>query len=238
VTVTSEVTVTLTPAATETPISPTFTLTPSTETLTLGGVTMEIGPDGVADMDSMKATGASDEIKAQNLAKVDPTEWGYKPGEVEIRNIDGKTFYTPAGEPDIHIAEWVGPFGAGEWEWDGAMMEHIPLFDGFAKTYPTTEEGKVRQTTEVQADAADILKFAAENKAIIGLTDTIYVYKDANKEEAIVARYGGSVKLDPMEMLKTKEGKLVTGWVVFKTTSGKVVKMKFKDIEVFIRGFN
>jgi hypothetical protein len=39
-------------------------------------------------------------------------------------------------------------------------------------------------------------------------------------------------------MIKSKESKVVDGWIGFKTKAGKIVKMKFADIEVFIRGFN
>jgi hypothetical protein len=234
VTVTSEVTITLPPpTATETLAPPTYTATSAAETVTIGGVTMTVGEDGVVDLDSMKATGSSDEVKAENLAKVDPTKWGYKVGEAQIR-VDGPNRFMEkiVGEEVFRVATW--DFSSNQWLWDGTMMEHIPLFDGFAKTYPVLDSGDVQVTKEVRADAAEIRAFA------IGYT--IYLYDGTDKTEAIIATFSGddrgNNKLDPNAMLKSRKGQVVTGMIGFKTQSGKIVKMKFKDIEVFIRGFN
>jgi hypothetical protein len=233
VTDTPEATVTLLPASPtpELTSTPEPTSTPATETVTIGGVTMTVGEDGVVDMDSMKVEGKyTDEQKAEKMAVVDPTKWGYEAGETQIR-VEGTTnrfLEVIDGEDVARVATW--DFSSNQWLWDGTMMEHIPLFDGFAKTFPTYGDGDVRGTLEVQADAAEIRKNAPGA--------TIYLYDGTDKTEAIIARYVGKDKLDPNAMLRSRKSEVVDGIICFMTKSGKVVKMKFKDIEIFIRGFN
>lgn len=203
------------------------------ETVTMGGVILTLDENGVVK--DMEATGADAETKADNLAKVDPAAWGLEVGDGEgqaqiVKGSDG-THIVVDGQD---VAKWVGT----EWEWDGTMMGKLSLFDGFAKTYPTTDTGAVRQTNEVQADAKEIRAFAEQEAAMIGGSQrnyTIYLYDDLDRSEAVVARVltNGKV-LDPN---KDKSG-VVDGWICFKTTTGELVRMKFSDIEVFIRGFN
>lgn len=94
-----QVSVTLTP--TETPISP----TPTTETMTLGGVTMTVGKDGVVDMDSMKATGTEAE-QAEKLFPFDATNLGFAEGETVLMMVDGKLTIVDADDHARIIAQW------------------------------------------------------------------------------------------------------------------------------------
>jgi hypothetical protein len=201
------------------------------ETVTMGGVILTLDENGVVT--EMEATGASEEIKAENLAKVDPMAWGFEKGEAQIVKNETGTHIVSEGQ---NVAKWVGT----EWEWDGTKMELLPLFDGFAKTYPTTDSGAVIVTGEVHAEAARIRVFANEEGLKMSggrryYDYTIYLYDGDERADAMVARVLAKAKiLDPN---KDKSG-VVDGWICFMTTSGDLVKMKFDDIEVFVRRFN
>lgn len=229
-TVAPEATPTLSPPTpTETLVPPTLIATSAAETISLGGVTLTLDENGVAI--AMEVEGNyTVEQKAEKMAAVDPTNWGFEPGEAQIiKGEDGKIFMTPVGEPKIKMASWYG----SEWLWDWSVMNAMedgnPLFD-FAKTFATNDSGGVRVTKEVRADAEEIRTFAPGYP--------IYLYDRIDKTESIIATYRGDEKLDPNEMIKSKQSEIVDGWIGFKTKSGEIVKMRFKDIEVFIRGFN
>jgi hypothetical protein len=197
------------------------------ETVIMSNVILTLDENGVVT--EMEATGANDEIKAENLAKVDPAAWGFEAGEAQIIKDTTGMHIVVDGE---NVAKWVGT----EWEWDGTMMELLPLFDGFAKTYPTTDGDDVRVTNEVRADAAEIRVFAEEEAVKISggqYNYTIYLYDEEYKSEAVVARVLAVKMLDRLD-----DGEVVDGWICFKTTSGELVTMKFNDIEVFTRRFN
>jgi hypothetical protein len=199
---------------------------------------MTVDENGVVDMDSMKATGASDEIKAQNLAKVDPKAWGCD--DCQIMKVDGKMFIAPKGQPDIHIADWGSDING--WKWEYKLYEEI-LFGNFAKTMEM-KNGVLVDLDTAMADSAEINKFAAGE--VENLTNTlrqpVFLLKDGLKEKAIVGytiRLNVNMKDGSVKKLRSiNESDVVNGYVCLTSKDGSIIKVWLNNMTIFGRTFN
>ncbi|MBN8655811.1 MAG: hypothetical protein J0M11_08750 [Anaerolineae bacterium] len=242
VTVTSEVTVTLLPpTATETLAPPTYTATPSAETVTMGGVIFTVDANGV--MTIVEATGASDEIKAENLAKVDPKAWGFEAGEAEIRNIDGKIFITPEGDPDTHIAEWVGGF-AGEWKWQWDELEKLPGGNPLYKLAKTIDkDGGDPKLVEdaILEDSKLVEAFATSDKQTTGkglFGMYIYVYTESMGDNRVAVAILKTSKSPAGKTVSELEKTNFSGYIFILDENKNPVRIMVDDFSLKIRGLH
>ena len=66
------------------------------------------------------------------------------------------------------------------------------------------------------------------------VVDTIYLYDGEDRSKAVLALFIGTRNvLNP-----SNESAVLDGWVCFKAKSGELIRMRFSDIEVFLRRFN
>jgi hypothetical protein len=211
----------------------------ASETITLGGVTLTIDENGVVSAMSVEGN-YTDEQKAEKLAAVDPTNWGFETGEAQIVQEDGKLYITPTGEPETKIASWY--YGTGEWEWDWEVMEGLaggnPLFE-LAKTFEMNGTMPIAgEQKEARSDSAGVRIFA-ENVALkipgSQWQQPITIHSSDDSGEAIISWLLADHDVDDPAEASSGE---MEGVICFKTDSGALVSVKVVNLKFALRGWN
>lgn len=242
VTVTSEVTVTLTPLPTamETPDPPTHTATPTGETVTLNGVTFTLGEenaDGSMPVTEMKVEGNyTNEQIAEKLNTVDPLAWGFEPGEVEHIFVGDYLEIVAAGDHSQVLAEW--NYGKNEYVWNWNVMEDFeggnPIFN-IAKVWkmkgvnPDNMDEARADSTKV-FDACTMLPVESKTETI----QAVYIY-NSSRDVAI-----GGFLLSPKNITEPKDAEKgdVVGRLCFIDNGRGVVHMRVRNFSFDIRYWN
>lgn len=200
----------------------------ATETVTIGGVKMTVGEDGVVT--EMEATGADADTKADNLAKVDPTKWGFEAGEADIVKDETGIHMVVDGN---NVAKWVGT----EWEWDWQVLEGLeggnPLFE-LAKTWEMKGVNVVDRVG-AETDSALLDAFAQTEGGKTGkhpMVDSVFVFSDDGKEAIggfLIAGNNVRTSEDAARVDRTQ------GIFCFIADSGEMVAVSVKNFDSEIR---